>query len=538
MVGNKNRFSLLLGFFLTIVGFGGWQPPAYAADPFDCFLQAQRNGWQAQQAFQKCMNFTRGWLAHRDPRSGLIPRNLTNSNYWNAQDSAADNYPFMVLTSALLDRELFQGTMLTMLEKEIRLTNRLDNLPDDFDFATQKFRLPDVELHRLIFGGSEYVKDGLIPLTEWLGPSPWFGRMIGIQDSIWKHAPFDTPYGRIPSNDFEINGEQLQVLCRLYWMTGDNRYREWAFRMTDYYLLEHLPTDGDRLSLDDHGCEIIGGLAGGYFLAAHTDSERREKYRDPIHRMLNRILEVAANEDGLFHMLVNPQIGEILKEELTDNWGYDYNAILNVAQLDRDDRYMDAVRRVLENIPKYLHYPWENGGSDGYADAIEGGLNLLNRLPVDGGFQWVDDSMDILLAKQRPDGVIEGWHGDGNFARTALMYALWKTQGIHVLPWRADLAFGSVRDENSLYLSVQSDWNWTGVVRFDLPRHQTVMHLPFDYPRINQFPEWFTADLSKSYQIEIDGKEMGTKTGKELHEGLPLTTQAKIPSLIQIHPAD
>ena len=24
---------------------------------------------------------------------------------------------------------------------------------------------------------------------------------------------------------------------------------------------------------------------------------------------------------------------------------------------------------------------------------------------------------------QKPDGIIEGWHGDGNFARTAIMYA-------------------------------------------------------------------------------------------------------------------
>ena len=535
-MGSYNKW-ILTALAVSIVTGSVLASRTEAADSFDCFLEAERNGRQAQQAFQKCMNFTHGWLAHRDPKSGLIPRNLTSSPYWNAQDSAADNYPFMTLTAALLDREMFDGTMLNMLETEIRLTNRLDNLPDDFDFATQKFRLPGIEMRRLIFGGSEYVKDGLIPLTEWLGYSPWAGRMMGIQDSIWKHAPFDTKYGKIPSNDFEINGEQLQVLCRLYWMTGDERYREWAFRIADYYLLDHLPTDGERLSLDDHGCEIIGGLAGGYFLAAHTDPARREKYREPIHRLLDRILEIAINQDGLFHMVVNPISGEVTRSELTDNWGYDYNAVLNVAQLDNDPIYYAAVRNALENIHKYVLYPWEGGGSDGYSDAIEGGINLLNRIPVESGFEWVDDSMDILLAKQRADGVIEGWHGDGNFARTALMYALLKTQGVHVNHWRADLSFGAVREGNALYLSISGDWDWSGVAKFDLPRHREYFNLPADYPRINQFPEWFTVDPKTSYRVSVDGAKAVAKTGEELHKGFPVRVQRGTPLHITVRPA-
>ena len=56
-----------------------------------------------------------GWLAHADPQTGLIPRNLGDSNFWNGRDSAADNYPFMVLTAAMTDRPLFQGRMLEML---------------------------------------------------------------------------------------------------------------------------------------------------------------------------------------------------------------------------------------------------------------------------------------------------------------------------------------------------------------------------------------------------------------------------------------
>jgi len=501
--------------------------PLPATADEDLFALAERNGKQAQNSFMHCVRFVHGWLAHRDPGSGLIPRNLTQSFFWNAQDSAADNYPFMVLTTAMLEPELFHTTMRQMLEAEQRLTNRVDNLPDDFDFATQTFRLPEVDMNRLIFGGSEYVKDGLIPLTEWLGESPWSQRMLGINESIWKHAAVDTPFGKIPSTSHEVNGEQLQILCRLYWMTKDERYREWAFRIADYYFKEHLPTDGDRLQLDDHGCEVIDGLAGAYFLAAHTDSERRDNYRPRIHKMLDRIMETGMNEDGLVYEVVNPQTGEIIRDSLSDNWGYDYNAFLNVAQLDQEPRFYEAVRNVLTNIEKYKDYPWEGGGSDGYADAIEGGLNLLNRIPIDSAFAWVDYSADVMLNKQRDDGIIEGWHGDGNYARTALMYALWKTQGIRIKPWRADCSFGAVENDGELYVTLNCDWIWNGVLIFDIPRHREFLNLPADYPRINQFPEWFVVESGVEYEIKIGENEPVRKSGDELRQGLAVRAEAR-----------
>jgi len=510
-------------------------PASYPADsPAECFLQAERNGWQAQSAFRHCMNFVYGWLGHRDAATGLIPRNLTQSSFWNAQDSAADNYPFMVLTCAMLNRELFETTMKRMLETETRLTNRLDNLPDDYDFAKQDFRTPEIDLAHLIFGGSEYVKDGLIPLTEWLGESSWSERMQGIEDSIWKHAPLDTHFGKIPSDSHEVNGEQLQVLCRLYWMHKIEKYREWAFRIADYYFLEHLPTETDYLSLDDHGCEVIDGLAGAYYLAVHTDPQRRERYREPLHRMIDRILEVGMNEDGLVYEAINPKTGEIKRKALSDNWGYDYNAILNTAQLDKVERYYQATKHVLKKIWKNRDYPWENGGSDGYADAIEGGLNLLNRMPLESGFQWVDYSIEVMLNKQQPDGVIEGWHGDGNYARTALMYALWKTQGVYVNPWRADLSFGAVQRDGVLRLVLHGDWNWSGDVIFDPPRHKEFFHIPSDYPRINQFPEWFTVGSDTEYEVQVGGGDAMRKKGSELQKGLRVKIEAKKPCYITV----
>ena len=55
----------------------------------------------------------------------------------------------------------------------------------------------------------------------------------------------------------------------LYWMTGNEKYRTWAFRLADYYFAEHNPVEAEQLRLRDHGCEVISGLAEVYFLAYH-----------------------------------------------------------------------------------------------------------------------------------------------------------------------------------------------------------------------------------------------------------------------------
>lgn len=137
------------------------------------FRQAEANGRRATEMFFRCRKFVEGWLAHADPVTGLIPRNLTDSrDIWNAKDSAADNYPFMVLSAALTDRALFDGRMRAMLATETRLTSRIDRLPDTWRFSRQAFETAEPNLQDVLFGGAEYVKDGLLPLTEWLGTSP------------------------------------------------------------------------------------------------------------------------------------------------------------------------------------------------------------------------------------------------------------------------------------------------------------------------------------------------------------------------------
>ena len=485
------------------------------------FAHAEANGRLANEMFFRCRRFVDGWLEQADPETGLIPRNLSRSrDIWNARDSAADNYPFMVLTCALTDRDMFRGRMRDMLRTEIKLTSRIDRLPDTYSFSKDGFRSENPKLDSIIFGGSEYVKDGLMPLTEWLGHSPWSERMLGIVDDIWKHAPVDTEYGKIPSTNVEVNGEMLQVLSRLYWMTGEEKYLKWAERLGDYYLLgDHHPTrDMTNLRLRDHGCEIISGLSELYAAVSHAHSEKKEAYREPVHGMFDRVLEVARDPRGMLYNTINPQTGDHSKG-FCDTWGYNYNGIYTVYLLDDTTRYRTAVRAVLGNLPELKEYHW--GSADEYADSIEGAINLYNREPVDPAAEWIDSEIHDMWSGQRASGVIEGWHGDGNVARTAIMYALWKTRGITARPWRKDLRFGVAQQDGTLYISLFAEKPWQGRLIFDKPRHSINMHLPLDYPRINQFPEWFTAEAGESYTVRdvIEGTQEKA-SGEELQEGL------------------
>lgn len=476
------------------------------------FLCAQEATWEKidqngelnRQVFIHCRDYVRGWLAYADPISGLTPRNLYSDFFWNAKDCAADNYPFMVLTTWFVDRDMFKGRMIDILNTEKKLTSRVGQLPDDFLFETQSFRNNEYKMPDIIFGASEYAKDGLMPLTEWLGHSPWKDRMFELVDGILERATVETPVGILPAIDHEVGGEMMQILSRMYWMTGDDKYKDFAFRYGDYFLLHHLPTDREKLSLDDHGCEVIGGLSEVYLIASIKDPARHEKYKKPMYKMLDRVLEVGRNENGLFYMAIDPVNGKVLNEELTDNWGYDYNAYLTVAAVDNYLPYKDAVKFALEHVKNETGYPWEGDIADGYADSIESGLNLLNRVPVQSGFEWVEHETWHMLKKQADDGVVAGWYGDGNYARTAIMVALWKSQGCSIQPWRADVSLGAEMVGDELWISLNSTWPWKGKVMFDIPRHKVNFNMPMDYARLNQFPEWFTVEDEVAFKVTFE----------------------------------
>ncbi|MBN1806832.1 MAG: FAD-dependent oxidoreductase [Sedimentisphaerales bacterium] len=497
------------------------------------FDRATENGKLANEGFIRCQNYVRGWLRQADSKSRLIPRNLEqDTDIWNAQDSAADNYPFMVLTAAITDPTLFNGRMKDMLRAETILTSRLDSLPDTYSFSKQGFFFDKVDMDRLMFGSSEYVKDGLLPLTEWLGQSPWSERMIKILDDMWRHAPVKTQYGNIVSRRQEVNGEMLQVLSRIYWMTGNQKYLYWAIQLGDYYLLSRYPEtnhptkDESIIQLRDHGCEIISGLCELYATVSFANLSKRNAYQKPVHDMLDNILQVARNEHGLFYNSANTRTGRHDKD-LSDTWGYTYNGFYTVYLIDKTDAYRRAVRDTLTNLNDYYSYrSFKWGGADDYADTIESAINLYNREPVASVAAWLDGEIKIMWNMQKNSGIIEGWHGDGNFARTTIMYCLWKTKGLVIEPWSNNVIFGAVQDGDTLKISVGSPGNYRGKLIFDAPRHKTIMKMPLDWPRINQFPEWFTVEAEGRYAVhDLTHNSKKVYTGAQLRNGLAINLE-------------
>ena len=409
-------------------------------------------------------------------------------------------------------------------------------MPDDYSFSKRGWRRETLNLEEIIFDGSEYVKDGLLPIAEWMGPSPWSDRMTGIVDDVWKNAAIETPFGKIPTRNFEVCGDLLQANSRLFWFTGDGKYLEWAMRLGDYFLLgtNHPTRDMKQLRLVDHGCEVINGLTELYFTVARIVPDKKEAYEKPMHEMFDCILAKGRNEDGLLYSWFNPQTGEHSKD-LCDTWGYDYDGFYTMWLMDKETGYRDAARTALGNLKgKYVGACWGDKSADGFADSIEGAINLLNREPDDSAADWADSQTRMMWSIQKPDGVIEGWHGDGNFARTSLMYALWKTQGLTIQPWRADVRFGAARDGGTLYLCVTAGQPWEGRLVFDRPRHKLLMHLPLDYTRINQFPEWFAVQADGRYQVKLGSAEPEEKAGAQLVEGLPVTLKAGQTLLIEV----
>jgi len=97
------------------------------------------------------------------------------------------------------------------------------------------------------------------------------------------------------------------------------------------------------------------------------------------------------------------------------------------------------------------------------------------------------------------------------------MYAFWKTQGVAASPWRDDIKLGAVRGEDdTVYVTVTSEFPWHGSLRFDRLRHDKFFHMPLDYPRINQFPQWYTVEPARRYEVTHDGGAPAVVEGKQL----------------------
>jgi hypothetical protein len=503
----------------------------------------RENGARFEESVAAAQRVLKVWLSHADAHTLLLPDRVPGRSHGLAEgdthrlytphNSGADLYPYLILTADITDPDLLRGRLLEMLRNEVRYTTRDDGVPGNLEMSTGELGPPS------LFGAGEYAKDGLVTVTEYLGRTPWYYRMVDMTVDAMMRAPVDSRFGKLPASDAELNGDYLQVLVRLAAMTGERRFTDWARRIGDAYIEEVIPGShgvpsgtwdftkhvGDgRLRLRDHGNETVVGLVLLYALENYRQTPRAEKYRPVIATMLDRILE-SANPDGMLYNEVDAATLKPVNTGLSDNWGYVYGAVYTFYQCGGGEKYAEAVRRVLKNLPKYRNYDWEPnaklkplGSFDGYADSIESAIYLVNREPVPEALDWIDSEMKVMLGMQQPDGHIENWYGEGNFNRTALLYALMKSQGVRPVHWTPGTRVGAVREGNGLRLSLESPG--PVLVKFDYARHRRVLNWDRNYVRLNEFPEWYTVDENTLYVVH--GAREQVFLGSELIQGVTL----------------
>ena len=499
------------------------------------------NSILAQEAFERAHSTLKAWEELRDPETGLVPKALHPAAYWDAKNAGADLFPFLLLASQYLDKEN-ERLWLNTLAKEREICGPL---PCSIRF--QPTMVIAEESYSPIEGASEYARDGLLTVAERSGRGPWFDRLEEIMQALIDTAYVQTKSGNICSSTTEVNGQMLQVLSRLYWATQKDEYLQMAERIAEAYLFDILPNNhylpandwnfaqGEPASsyfrFGDHGNEIIAGLSELYLLEKTQGRPQAAHYRQPLKRFLDLILVVGRAEDGLWHSSVDIKTREPHHKRLVDTWGYILNAYQMFDMAEGTFIYADEIKRTMRAAAARKSFVWqESQPHDGYADAIESMLYLLPWFDISECHQWVDEEIGVMFRMQSPFGFVSAHYLDGNFIRTSLLYATYKTQGTMAHPWREDVYLGAVydRDEKELYVYLSADAQWEGVLKFDLPRHHTMWNLPFEYPRLNGTPEWFVVEPQKTYAVvDLDTGKESFHSGRSLAKGLAISLDEK-----------
>jgi hypothetical protein len=497
---------------------------------------AQLNAVLAQEAFQRADRALRAWETMRDPKTGLVPKSThPRMAYWDPEDVAADLFPFLLLAGHYLEGS--KDLWLETLASERAICG-----PMPCSIELYSARVINEDKQRVIFSASEYAKDGLLAVSERLGRGQWFERMEEVMNALIDAADVQTEAGKICDRGTEANGEMLQVLSRLYWATGNERYLEMAERIAEAYLFDVFPKNrylpatywdfhaGQAQSTDfrlrDHGSEIVPGLTELYLVEKLNNRPQAQRYREPLKLFLDTVLALPRTEDGLWYNAVDARTRDVLDAGLIDTWGYILLGYQTFDMSEGSEAYASEIERVMRAAASRRSFPWEEDYLDGYADTIESMLYLLPWHNIPECQRWVDDEIEVMFDKQSDTGFIEQWYLDGNYIRTSLLYATYKTQGITLMPWREYVRLGAAFDSETgdLYVHLSADADWEGSLQFDLPRHQTIWNMPFEYPRLNGTPEWFTVEPDDVYTIiNLDTGEEIAYTGQQLAKGLAVT---------------
>ena len=85
-----------------------------------------------------------------------------------------------------------------------------------------------------------------------------------------------------------------------------------------------------------------------------------------------------------------------------------------------------------------------------------------------------------------------------------------------------------------LILWAASSTDWQGRLILDRPRHRDFLNLPYDYARLNKWPEWFTAEAGAAYRVTDAQDGAVDLDGATLVDGLPLTLAAGQPRTLRV----
>ena len=511
----------------------------------------------AQEALLRARAVHDAWMTRRHPATKLFPRG-PRSAVWNYRDTAADFFGFQLQAGLRLRPESLPALRESLAAEAALEPDGALCLP--VDSATARPVSADAE--ERLFASSEYVKDGLISVFERFGAEPAGPRLLEVLDAVLAHSAHASRFGPIPGRGSEVNGNVLQVCSRLSFAADTPKrraaYAEMAARVADAVTGQMLPAcnglpvrtfdyAGSRavethIKLRDHGNEVVPGLAEAYAMAVARRAEdpqwaaRAGRWAEPVARMMETVLDKGRDADGVPLSAIDTATLTITDTRPSDNWGYLLNGVLLFTQAARQHGALPAERldaldaradRTATAVAALYGAPWEGSAVDGYSDTLESALYVAHHRPPLAGvlLPWVDDQVGLLFARQQADGFVTGNYLDGNVIRTALMYADQKAGGWRVEPFRDDVRVGDARaaDGGRAVLLVAADRPYAGTLVPDPPRHRRHMRLPWDWPRLNSWPEW--CELHAQTVTGADGLPQ-TPTADELANGLPLDLPA------------
>lgn len=501
---------------------------AVADDPW---ATARARGAAYADCARNARRLLQGWL---DVKRDLKTQLYSWGRAWDYHNEAADHYSSLVLIARCVAPEHIQpgGPLHQTLVSMQRLCSTPSGIPTAYDLRTHKPGKP-ASLAAL----SEWLRDGLIRICENLGTdNDWYRELVRLTDAMLAEAdrrggPHKAFSGHEPA------GHMLQTLARLHAMSGDERYLAAAEAIADPWLLGS--QDWVRsIRFGDHGCELVPGLAELFALECQLKRPKARAYREPMQKLLDRILATGAHPDsGLFRRG---------SAQPPDTWGY---VLFSYDCFDRGtggSRYRDAIVKPLRwlaaNRARYPElkaslWPWSTS-SDNWSDSYESFIVLWNRYrDVPDAFAWLDWATRQHIHRRHPDrrfGPFTGGHFDGSTGRTLCLHAMLCSQGVRAFPFAEGLRLGAVQQEGELFLLLGADEPWAGHLRLDGPRTRHG-RATIDWARVNEMPQWFVVQPRGRYAVTIGGDPPASFSGRQLIEGhLRLAVPPGAPRRIRI----